>query len=127
MYGSEADADDDSSLRRRRCRCSQNRTADPEGPAVGSNETIESDDCAIAGLNRRCPGIGCVWQSNRGVPEPAKGLKDPAFTVKTTDKNKKEAQDFRDPAPFFSFIQLKTDLCLRSRAGIQNRPEHPPI
>ena len=91
MYGSEADADDDSSLRRRRCRSSQNRTADPEGPAVGSNETIESDDCAIAGLNRRCPGIGCVWQSNRGVPEPAKGLKDPAFTVKTTDKNKKEA------------------------------------
>ena len=45
-----------------------------------SLETIESDDCAIAGLNRRCPGIGCVWQSNRGVPEPAKGLRDPAFT-----------------------------------------------
>ena len=50
--------------------------------------------CAIAGLNRRCPGIGCVWQSNRGVPEPAKGLKDPAFTVKTTDKNKKRGAGF---------------------------------
>ena len=99
MYGSETNADDDSSLHRWRCRSGQNKTADPEGAAVGSNETIESDDCVAAGLNRRCPGIGCVWQSDCGVSEPAKGLKDPAFTVKATDKNKKEAQDFCDPAP----------------------------
>ena len=101
MYGSETNADDDSSLHRWRCRSGQNRTADPEGAAVGSNETIESDDCVAAGLNRRCPGIGCVWQSDCGVPEPAKGLKDPAFT----------------PFCQLCLIQLKTDLLPTEQSG----------
>ena len=70
---------------------------DPEGAAVEVRETIESDDCVAAGITGRCLQHWMwVWQSDRGVPEPAKGLK--------------------------SLCQLysaETDLCLRSRAAFK--------
>ena len=99
-----------------------------EGKEVGSMELND----AVFGveINEHLVHLAAVGQlanKRQGTQKAKTRPWDLLDSVKTTDKNKKEAQDFRDPAPFFSFIQLKTDLCLRSRAGIQNRPEHPPI